>query len=730
MAVKALNIELVLESKQFSAAMQKVNDAFEKSNKDLEKFGKNLQKIGGVYAGAGAAVSAALGVSVKALANAADVADDTAKRTGLTAQAVQELAYVAKMTGSNLSTVEVALRTMQRNLADTGAESATFKGALEALGLSLDDLRQMSPQKQFDTLSNALAGVDDASQRAGLSMAVFGRSGTALMPMLAEGQSKLAALKQEAHDYGFVMSGEVIEAGTTFNDNLDRLKGALGGLAQQFVAGLLPALNEFVLDVANVVSGVKNWMSENPGLTKTMAALAAGIGAALTVAGGLIAACGAFITLAPALGAAFTVATGPVGVITAAIAALVAGIIVLYNNWDTVSHYLIQSWDTLTLVVLDAIAKQLDGLQSLVDWVPGLGELLRAAMYKVQNAAAQASFDIGQRQIQYEKEKNAQLLQDTEETAKRQADIWRSVGEENVFSKTPTPAIIPVSTAEYEDEGANNSPEIESANRFVEAWNSAFEECEESLLNWQEISANVFGTVKTTLSDSISEMIGQIGSGWSGLYDIIKNFGQMMLQNVVDVLGQIVAEWMMKNLILEGIEKAWAAFKTALGWKTVADETAQRTASTSMQIANDTLEIKSAASVAAARATAASAWSLWGALAIGAAIGLAVMAFVGAFASGGIVPGNSFSGDNVVARVNSGEMILNGAQQARLFDIANGDNPGAASGANAVINQTINVGNGTDLAAITQAIKRGTAQALEFANVAYKAGQKRNKYVG
>ena len=709
--------------------MQKVNDAFEKSNKDLEKFGKNLQKIGGVFAGAGAAVSAALGVSVKALANAADVADDTAKRTGLTAQAVQEVAYVAKMTGSNLATVEVALRTMQRNLADTGAESATFKGALEALGISLDDLRQMSPQKQFDTLSNALAGVDDASQRAGLSMAVFGRSGTALMPMLAEGQSKLAALKQEAHDYGFVMSGEVIEAGTTFNDNLARLKGALGGLAQQFVAGLLPALNEFVMDVANVVSGVKNWMSENPGLTKTLAALAAGIGAALTVAGGLIAACGTFITMAPALGAAFTVATGPVGVITAAIAALVAGIIVLYQNWDTVSHYLMQTWDTLTLVVLDAIAKQLDGLQSMVDWVPGLGELLRAAMYKVQNAAAQASFDIGQRQIQYEKEKNDQLLQETEKTAQRQADIWSNIDEDKFFSKAPEQTVIPASSAPY-DEVVNTSSEIESATRFADAWSSAFEDCKANLLNWQEISASVFGTVKTTLSDSITDMIGQIGSGWSGLYDIIKNFGQMMLQNVIDVLGQIVAEWMMKNLILEGLEKAWAAFKTALGWKTVADETAQRTASTSMQIANDTLEIKSAASVAAARATAARAWSLWGALAIGAAIGLAVMAFVGAFASGGIVPGNSFSGDNVVARVNSGEMILNGAQQARLFDIANGDNPGAASGANAVINQTINVGNGTDLAAITQAIKRGTAQALEFANVAYKAGQKRNRYVG
>lgn len=42
------------------------------------------------------------------------------------------------------------------------------------------------------------------------------------------------------------------------------------------------------------------------------------------------------------------------------------------------------------------------------------------------------------------------------------------------------------------------------------------------------------------------------------------------------------------------------------------------------------------------------------------------------FAQGGIVPGNSFSGDNVIARVNSGEMILNDRQQANLLKIANG----------------------------------------------------------
>ena len=40
--------------------------------------------------------------------------------------------------------------------------------------------------------------------------------------------------------------------------------------------------------------------------------------------------------------------------------------------------------------------------------------------------------------------------------------------------------------------------------------------------------------------------------------------------------------------------------------------------------------------------------------------------------SGGIVPGTSTIGDRVPARVNSGEMILNLAQQTKLFKIANG----------------------------------------------------------
>ena len=53
-----------------------------------------------------------------------------------------------------------------------------------------------------------------------------------------------------------------------------------------------------------------------------------------------------------------------------------------------------------------------------------------------------------------------------------------------------------------------------------------------------------------------------------------------------------------------------------------------------------------------------------------------------AFATGGVVPGNSYSGDRINALVNSGEMILTRQQQARLFDMANGIGGGGETNIN------------------------------------------------
>lgn len=53
---------------------------------------------------------------------------------------------------------------------------------------------------------------------------------------------------------------------------------------------------------------------------------------------------------------------------------------------------------------------------------------------------------------------------------------------------------------------------------------------------------------------------------------------------------------------------------------------------------------------------------------------LSAFAAIPSFATGGIVPGSYYSGDNVPVMANSGEMILNGGQQQNLFKMLNAGN--------------------------------------------------------
>ena len=62
------------------------------------------------------------------------------------------------------------------------------------------------------------------------------------------------------------------------------------------------------------------------------------------------------------------------------------------------------------------------------------------------------------------------------------------------------------------------------------------------------------------------------------------------------------------------------------------------------------------------------------AIAAGVAAVMGAIALIGSFAEGGIVKGSNTIGDMNLARVNSGEMILNGSQQAHLFKMLNQGN--------------------------------------------------------
>ena len=121
-------------------------------------------------------------------------------------------------------------------------------------------------------------------------------------------------------------------------------------------------------------------------------------------------------------------------------------------------------------------------------------------------------------------------------------------------------------------------------------------------------------------------------------------------------------------LVLSSTEQAMQAIEDANTAKTLANETAKASA------AGTTAATQAVA--AGVAATAGGAQAGWPAMLIAIPIALAMVASALAsaksFTTGGIIKGATSVGDYNIARLNNGEMILNGTQQKRLFTMLNG----------------------------------------------------------
>ena len=182
---------------------------------------------------------------------------------------------------------------------------------------------------------------------------------------------------------------------------------------------------------------------------------------------------------------------------------------------------------------------------------------------------------------------------------------------------------------------------------------------------------------KATLQD--------IGSMWSS----VKGVGDAVEQLTEGLSGNLSA-WETIKLVMDsflsaaqgidGIIQLIDRFTESTKVSTTTTEAqTQATQAQTMATATDTAasEVKAAANAgeAVTNATKEGTKAGWPGLlfAIPAALAavMAGLAMAGAFAEGGIVGGTQKQGDRLLARVNSGEMILNTRQQANLFRLLN-----------------------------------------------------------
>lgn len=192
--------------------------------------------------------------------------------------------------------------------------------------------------------------------------------------------------------------------------------------------------------------------------------------------------------------------------------------------------------------------------------------------------------------------------------------------------------------------------------------------------------------------EKMRETSEALRNGWSG----IKGIGDS-IQGITDALESDGAAWEKITSVVDGVVQAFMGIKAVidlvnmLTGATTAQAAAQNTqtmattanttatvahtAATTADTTASALNTTTKSGEAVANATASGAKLPFpaniAAIAAGVAAVVAALAMVGSFSTGGIVGGSSPTGDKLIARVNSGEMILNKHQQMRMLKILN-----------------------------------------------------------
>ena len=183
------------------------------------------------------------------------------------------------------------------------------------------------------------------------------------------------------------------------------------------------------------------------------------------------------------------------------------------------------------------------------------------------------------------------------------------------------------------------------------------------------------------VAGGITSMTNALEGGrnaWETLTGVVDGAIQIFqsIAGIVDIVKALTGATQ-ASAAASGVKASATATETAA----TATHTAATAADTAATITNTAA--KGGMAIASATASGASMPFPYNVVAIAAGVAAVVAALAsisGAFANGGIVGGSSPSGDKLLARVNSGEMILNGAQQSRLFNFINGVTPFANGG--------------------------------------------------
>ena len=394
-AVK-MGVAFDITAEQAGQAMAEMRVAFKMNQDEVETLADKINYLGNTTP------------------NAADKVLEVVQRIG-------SLGGIAGVSADQIAALAGSITAVEPDVAATGIKNMMIymtkgadatksqKEAFDALGLSAEKVAKNMQIDSMGTFLDVIERIKKLPKDLQVTT-INGIFGTEALPIIAQYVDNPETLRKnlEAMGDASLYAGSMLAefegmAGTTqaqmqtFSNNITAVKIALG-------SAFLPTLNNVMQAMTPILQSMADFASNNPELVATIAAVTAGVLALIAGLGGLALAftavtggLGAIISIGSMVGAMFAGITSaisavgmvggtlaalgfPVAAVVAGIAAIVAGGVLLYQNWDLVKSKATELWQNLPKMITQAWQAIRSTWSALGTWFGGIWDSVKAAI--------------------------------------------------------------------------------------------------------------------------------------------------------------------------------------------------------------------------------------------------------------------------------------------------------------------------------------------------------------
>lgn len=259
--IGALRVSLSADTAKFQVGMKQ---AERQAKATQSSIGKSM---GLMKAGIAGFVSAfSVGMLTSGIKNALEYAGslgEIAQQLGVTTTQLQTFRYQVQQNGGSLEDADKSLGKFSLSISKALSGSVQSAKAFQAVGVSLDDLRNKSKTDIMGGIADGMKATGGASANAAAGVAIFGKGFQKIIPTLDQGSAGMNAAALAAQDLGIVLSDDLINQADEAADKVDKLWTVLRAQIAGAVANNAGAIANFVQGLVDLIAKLQaaaQWM--------------------------------------------------------------------------------------------------------------------------------------------------------------------------------------------------------------------------------------------------------------------------------------------------------------------------------------------------------------------------------------------------------------------------------------------------------------------------------------